>query len=98
MAHRQDRVLALTFSEFGRRVAQNASNGTDHGTAMPMFAIGGAVTGGVYGTQPSLTDLDRGNLRYSVDFRSAYATVLERWLGRSSTAILGGTFTPLPFV
>jgi uncharacterized protein (DUF1501 family) len=98
-AHGLDkRVLALTFSEFGRRVNQNASNGTDHGTAMPLFAVGGGVSGGIYGEHPSLTDLDDGDLKFGTDFRSVYATVLERWLGRNSTDILAGTFAALPIV
>ncbi|HMD03115.1 MAG TPA: DUF1501 domain-containing protein, partial [Candidatus Baltobacteraceae bacterium] len=62
-------VLAMTFSEFGRRVAQNASNGTDHGTAMPLFVLGGKIKGGVYGEHPSLTDLDHGDLKFATDFR-----------------------------
>jgi len=93
-----DRTLVLTFSEFGRRVQQNASNGTDHGTAMPMFALGGKVKGGVYGTHPSLTDLDHGDLKFNVDFRSVYATVLERWLGRNSSQIIGSNFDQVAFV
>ena len=99
-AHGLDkRVLTLTFSEFGRRVNQNASNGTDHGTAMPLFAIGGAVKGGVYGEHPSLTDLDaNSDLTFHTDFRSVYATVLEKWLGRRSQDVLGGTFEKLPIV
>lgn len=92
------RVLTLTFSEFGRRVAQNASAGTDHGTAAPLFAVGGKLKGGVYGTHPSLTDLEAGNLKYNVDFRSVYATVIEHWLGRRSSEVLAGTFEMLPFV
>jgi uncharacterized protein (DUF1501 family) len=92
------RVVAMTFSEFGRRVNQNASNGTDHGTAMPLFIVGGSVKGGVYGDHPSLTDLDAGDLKFHTDFRSVYATMLERWLGRSSTEILAGTFATLPIV
>jgi len=94
----QDRVLAMTFSEFGRRVAQNASSGTDHGTAMPLFIIGGKVKGGVYGDHPSLTDLVDGDLRYAIDFRSVYATVLERWLGHDSTGIIAGSYGPVAFV
>ncbi len=94
----QDRVLAMTFSEFGRRVAQNASNGTDHGTAMPLFIVGGKVKGGVYGEHPSLTDLENGDLKHSIDFRSIYATVLERWLGRDSNGILSGTYNTIAFV
>jgi uncharacterized protein (DUF1501 family) len=98
-AHDRDKnVLTLTFSEFGRRVAQNASNGTDHGTAMPLFIVGGAVKGGIYGDHPSLADLDAGDLKFHTDFRSVYATVLERWLGRDSAAILGGAFATLPIV
>lgn len=98
-AHNMDKnVLAMTFSEFGRRVEQNASNGTDHGTAMPLFVAGGSVKGGVYGEHPSLTDLDRGNLRFETDFRTVYATVIERWLGRSSSEVLGGTYRTLAFV
>lgn len=93
-----DRVLAMTFSEFGRRVAQNASNGTDHGTAMPLFIVGGKVKGGVYGTHPSLTDLDNGDLRHALDFRSVYATVLERWLGRSPQGIIAGSYDTVAFV
>ena len=98
-AHDLDRrVLAMTFSEFGRRVAQNASNGTDHGTAMPLFIIGGGVKGGVYGDHPSLTDLDSGDLKHALDFRAVYATILEKWLGRSSSGIIAGTYAPLTFV
>ena len=96
-AHGNDkRVLTLTFSEFGRRVAENASRGTDHGEAAPLFMIGGNVKGGVYGSHPSLDDLDKGDLKYSVDFRSVYVTVLERWLGRSAQGIIAGSFQSLP--
>jgi uncharacterized protein (DUF1501 family) len=98
-AHGLDqRVLTMTFSEFGRRVTQNASNGTDHGTAMPLFVIGGALKGGIYGDHPSLTDLDGGDLRFHTDFRSVYATVLERWLGREPSDVLGGSYPTLPIV
>jgi uncharacterized protein (DUF1501 family) len=92
------RVLALTFSEFGRRVTQNASNGTDHGTAMPLFVVGGSVKGGVYGDHPSLTDLDNGDLKFATDFRSVYATVLQSWLGRNAADVLAGTYPLLPIV
>jgi uncharacterized protein (DUF1501 family) len=85
----------MTFSEFGRRVAENASGGTDHGTAAPMFLIGPAVAPGVHGEHPSLTDLDQGDLKYQVDFRSVYATVLEQWMGVGSETILGGHFAPV---
>jgi uncharacterized protein (DUF1501 family) len=98
-AHGNDRrVMTVTFSEFGRRVAENASHGTDHGTASPLFVIGGGIKGGLYGSQPSLYDLDNGNLKFGTDFRSVYATVLERWLERPSEAIVGGTYTPVPFL
>jgi uncharacterized protein (DUF1501 family) len=99
-AHGNDkRVLTMTFSEFGRRVMQNASNGTDHGTAMPVFVAGASVRGGIYGDHPSLTELDRGgNLLFGTDFRSVYATVIERWLGRRSADVLDGSFAPLAFV
>jgi uncharacterized protein (DUF1501 family) len=94
----QDRVLAMTFSEFGRRVAQNASNGTDHGTAMPLFIVGGKVKGGVYGEHPSLDDLDNGDLKFATDFRAVYATVLERWLGRDPAHIIDGAYQNVAFV
>jgi uncharacterized protein (DUF1501 family) len=95
-AHGNDgRVLTMTFSEFGRRVPENASRGTDHGEAAPVFLIGGGVKGGLYGQHPDLAQLNMGNLPFSTDFRSVYATVIERWLGRPSAAIVGGTFSPL---
>jgi uncharacterized protein (DUF1501 family) len=94
----QDKVLVMTFSEFGRRVAENASGGTDHGTAAPMLLVGGQVTPGVHGAQPSLSDLDQGDLKYQIDFRSVYSTVLEQWLGVPSDGILGGKFTPLDVI
>jgi len=98
-AHGLDgKVLTLTFSEFGRRVTQNASNGTDHGTAMPLFLVGGGVKGGIYGEHPSLTELDRGDLAFSTDFRSVYATVIQRWLGRDPGEIIGGAYPMLGFV
>jgi uncharacterized protein (DUF1501 family) len=98
-AHGLDRkVLTLTFSEFGRRVTQNSGNGTDHGTAMPLFVIGGAVRGGIYGDHPSLTDLDQGDLKYAIDFRSVYSTVLAKWLARDPASVIGGSFATLPIV
>lgn len=84
-----ERVLTMVFSEFGRRVAQNASGGTDHGTAAPMYLVGDMVRPGVLGDHPSLTDLDQGDLRYSVDFRSVYASIIEDWMGGPATEILG---------
>lgn len=96
---RADDVVLMTFSEFGRRAQQNGSAGTDHGTAEPMFIIGGAVNGGVYGAHPRLDQLDtNGDLQHHTDFRSVYATVLERWLGASSAPVLGGSFTPMEFL
>jgi uncharacterized protein (DUF1501 family) len=95
-----DRVLTMTFSEFGRRVAQNASNGTDHGTAAPMFVIGSRIKAGLYGEHPSLAadQLDHGDLKFHTDFRNVYATVLENWLGTKSQPILGSDFKKLAFV
>jgi len=92
-------VVVMTFSEFGRRVAQNASGGTDHGTAAPLFVAGPGVKGGYYGDQPSLVDLDNGDYRFTTDFRSVYATVADRVLGVDPKAVLAGkTFPTLDFV
>jgi len=92
-AHGNDRrVLTMTFSEFGRRLSENGSRGTDHGEASPLFLIGGGVKGGIYGQLPDLGNTNMGNLKFTTDFREVYATVLERWLGRPSTQILGGSF------
>lgn len=87
-----DNCIVLVFSEFGRRVADNASMGTDHGTAGPMFLLGSAVKGGVYGKHPSLTDLYEGDLIHTTDFRRVYATVLQRWFALDSEPILGGKY------
>ena len=92
------RVLMMTFSEFGRRVAQNASNGTDHGTAAPMFLFGSSVKSGVIGKHPSLTDLDQGDLKFTTDFRSVYASILQSWLDAPSKPVLGQQFPTLPIV
>lgn len=91
------RVLTLAFSEFGRRVAENASGGTDHGAAGPVFLFGPSVLPGIIGKHPSLaaSDLDRGDLAHAIDFRSIYAAVLERWLNVPHGAVLGDAFTPL---
>ena len=88
-------VVTLVYSEFGRRVAANASQGTDHGSAGPVFLAGVPVRGGFYGEQPSLTDLNNGNLKSSVDFRTIYSEVLHRVLGADPTQILGPTPPPL---
>jgi uncharacterized protein (DUF1501 family) len=90
-----DRVLVMTFSEFGRRVQQNASGGTDHGAAAPMFLFGNVVKEGLAGKYPSLTDLDQGDLKFTTDFRSVYATVLQKWMDTPSKPILGGQFKTL---
>ena len=94
------RVLVMTFSEFGRRVAENANNGTDHGAAAPMFVIGNKVRAGLLGRYPSLApgDLFEGDIQFTVDFRSVYAGVLEHWLKTSSLPILGKKFEPLAVV
>jgi uncharacterized protein (DUF1501 family) len=88
-----DNVVIMTWSEFGRRVEENGSLGTDHGTAAPMFVLGSPVNKGIFGEPPSLSNLDHtGNMKYTTDFRSVYATVLDRWLGASSSDVLGGSF------
>jgi uncharacterized protein (DUF1501 family) len=95
-AHGNDaRVLTMTFSEFGRRVAENASRGTDHGEAGPMLLVGGGVKGGVYGEHPSLERLDEGDAIFTTDFRSVYATVVERWFGRPARGVIAGSFPSL---
>jgi len=93
-----DRVLILVFSEFGRRVLENGSGGTDHGTAAPMFVFGKGLRGGLYGQQPSLTELTDGDLKHAIDFRSVYATVLDRWLGADPQRILGYNFERVGFI
>lgn len=92
------RVLLMTYSEFGRRVEENRSLGTDHGTAAPLFVMGGRVKGGLKGAHPSLADLEEGDLRHHTDFRQVYATVLDRWLKADSRAVLGASYDPVPFV
>jgi uncharacterized protein (DUF1501 family) len=94
----QDRVLVMTFSEFGRRVQQNASGGTDHGAAAPMFLMGPKITPGLLSKHPSLRDLDQGDLKYNTDFRSVYATVLQNWLETPSKPILGNQFPTFPIL
>jgi uncharacterized protein (DUF1501 family) len=97
--NRFEDVLIMTFSEFGRRVAQNASNGTDHGTASSMFFIGGSLKKpGIYNNLPSLEDLDEGDLKYDKDFKQVYATVLDNWLEADSKLILGRKYDRLGFI
>ncbi|HEY7312984.1 MAG TPA: DUF1501 domain-containing protein, partial [Gemmataceae bacterium] len=91
-----ERVVVLCFSEFGRRVAENASGGTDHGTAGPVFLAGPSVRAGLIGQTPSLTDLADGDLKMGIDFRRIYATILEDWLGLSAKQALGARFEQLP--
>ncbi len=92
---RWDSTLVLTYAEFGRRPQENNSMGADHGTAAPHFLAGGRVRGGLYGEAPQLGALQDGNLRHAVDFRSLYATVLERWWGAPSARALNGRFPTL---
>jgi len=99
-------TLILQFSEFGRRISENGTGGTDHGAAANMMAIGGGVRGGIYGTAPDLNPVagnptlenSGGDITYETDFRSVYARVLDGWLGASSTAILGGDFRNGPAI
>jgi uncharacterized protein (DUF1501 family) len=90
-----DRVAVLTFSEFGRRVAENASNGTDHGAAAPLFVVGPVAKAGLIGTHPSFDDLDDGDLKHHTDFRRVYASLLDTWLGCPAAPVIGDGFTPL---
>ena len=92
-------VMVMTFSEFGRRVAQNASGGTDHGTANNMFFIsGGLKQKGLINAMPDLNDLNEGDLKHSVDFKNAYATVLNKWLGADDKEILGKQYDFMNFI
>lgn len=91
----QDRVMVLTFSEFGRRVAENASQGTDHGAAAPAFLSGPKLEKSLIGAQPSLSDLDDGDLKHHTDFRRLYATLIEDWLGAPSKQILATEYAKL---
>lgn len=88
------RVLTMVFSEFGRRVAQNASGGTDHGTAAPMYLVGDMVRPGLLGTHPSMSGLEQGDLVHTVDFRHVYASVLAHWMKADAVKVLGGRFEP----
>ena len=92
-----NRVAVVVFwSEFGRRVAENASAGTDHGTSAPIIVVGEGVRGGVIGNYPSLTNLTSGDLLMGVDFRSVYASVLSDWLAVNDSQVLGGSWPKLP--
>lgn len=97
--NRFDDVMVMTFSEFGRRVAQNASGGTDHGTANNMFLIsGGLKQKGLINAMPDLNDLNEGDLKHTVDFKSAYATVLRKWLNADDKIILGQKYQYMNFI
>lgn len=93
---RAENVALMVFSEFGRRVRENASAGTDHGAAGPMLLFGGGVKGGMYGGAPDLEHLDDGDVVMKTDFRSVYASVLEHWLELPALEILGGSFEKIP--
>jgi uncharacterized protein (DUF1501 family) len=93
-----DQVALMTFSEFGRRVRENASGGTDHGTAAPLFVLGGRIKGGLHGKAPSLTDLDNGDLKFTTDFRAVYGSLLDTWLGTPPVKVLGREFPKLGLV
>ncbi|MFD2608819.1 DUF1501 domain-containing protein [Deinococcus taklimakanensis] len=86
------KVVVMGFSEFGRRVAENDSAGTDHGQGSVMFALGQGVRGGIHGSSPDLEDLDQGDIKYRQDFRGVYAGALRDWLGLDARGILGGDF------
>jgi uncharacterized protein (DUF1501 family) len=94
-----DDTLIMTFSEFGRRVEQNASNGTDHGTANNVLLFGGKLkNAGIYNNAPDLTQLDHGDLKYEIDFREIYATLLDKWLNVDNSLVLNKNFSGLNFV
>jgi uncharacterized protein (DUF1501 family) len=93
----EERVTVMTFSEFGRRVRENGSQGTDHGAGAPMFVLGAGCRGGVTGSAPDLADLDNGDVRYETDFRSVYAAMLRDWLEIDPTPVLG-RFEVLPVI
>ena len=90
-----NRTLLMTFSEFGRTVAENGRRGTGHGAAAPVFLAGGRLRGGLIGPHPSLTDLELGGPRHHTDFRRLYATVLDEWLAIDSQTVLGEKFKPV---
>jgi uncharacterized protein (DUF1501 family) len=95
-----DRVMIMTFSEFGRRVQENGSQGTDHGAAAPMFLVGSHMKTGMLGAEPSIApaDLKDGDIQYNTDFRSVYASILKDWLKTNPDPILGRPFPTLPIV
>jgi uncharacterized protein (DUF1501 family) len=92
--------MIMTFSEFGRRVQENGSQGTDHGAAAPMFLVGSKMKAGLLGAEPSLApaDLKDGDIQFNTDFRSVYASLLQSWLQTNSVPILGRQFPTMPIV
>lgn len=96
--HVDKQVITLIYSEFGRRVGENGSHGTDHGAAAPVLVVGSAVNGGVYGEHPSFTNLDEGDLKYGIDYRQVYATIVDRWFGLDAHEILGKNFEQMGFI
>jgi len=94
----QDKVAVLAFSEFGRRVAENGSGGTDHGQGGVMFSLGAGIKGGIYGDSPDLEKLDKGDIIYQQDFRGVYARVLEDWLGLKADDVLAGNYKGPSFI
>jgi len=93
-----DRVTVLAFSEFGRRVAENGSRGTDHGAAAPMFVFGDSIKGGLHGEAPDLADLVDGDVRHKIDFRQVYASLIEGWLGLPAKNVLGDSWSGIRIV
>ena len=93
-----EKVVVLAFSEFGRRVGENGSAGTDHGAAAPMFVFGEKIKGGIHGELPDLKNLDDGDLRHKIDFRQVYAGILDGWLGTAPEGVLGGKYEKIPVV
>ena len=93
-----ERVTGFVFSEFGRRVAENGSQGTDHGTAAPVFLTGAKIKGGLHGQHPSLENLEDGDVKFHTDFRSVYATLLQEWLGVAPYTVLSGQYPILPVI
>ena len=91
--------MVLVFSEFGRRLGENASAGTDHGTAAPVFLAGASVKAGLHGPYPNLRDLDDGgDPKFALDFRRVYAALLDKWLGCPAEKVLGAKYEPLPII
>jgi uncharacterized protein (DUF1501 family) len=93
-----DETLVVVFSEFGRRLKENGSRGTDHGVAAPMLVLGSRVQGGLAGRYPSLSELDDGDLVHTTDFRSVYGTVIEKWFGADHKRVLGAEYPLLPLL